>query len=58
MANIILHNEERKATADRIMKQYGADKSNPDMREAAEVMAARTHEAIEQAHEQHERRYY
>lgn len=31
MANIILHNEERKATADRIMKQYGADKSNPEI---------------------------
>lgn len=56
MANIIVPNEERKANAEHIMKSYGVDRNDPTMREAAEVAAARTNEAVRMA--QNERRYY
>lgn len=56
MANIIIRNEARDRVTDRIMDQYHADRSDKNMREAAEVMAARTHEALESAKET--RRYY
>lgn len=56
MANVIIPNEERKADAEHVMKSYGVDRSNPAMREAAEIAAARTNEAIRMA--ENRRRYY
>ncbi len=56
MANVIIQNQERKAEAEHIMKSYGVDRNNPAMREAAEVAAARTNEAVRMA--QNRRRYY
>lgn len=48
-ANVIIKNEERRADAEHIMKTYGVDRSNPAMREAAEIAAARTNEAVKMA---------
>lgn len=56
MANVIVQNEERKAEAEHIMKTYGVDRNDPSMREAAEVAAARTNEAVRMG--QNRRRYY
>lgn len=56
MANVIIPNEERRADAEHIMKSYGVDRSDPAMREAAEIAAARTNEAIRQS--ENRRRYY
>lgn len=56
MANVIIQNQERKADAEHIMKSYGVDRNNPAMREAAEVAAARTNEAVRMA--QNRRRYF
>lgn len=55
MANVIIPNQERKADAEHVMKKYGADRNDPAMREAAEVIAARTNETIKTANQ---RRYY
>lgn len=56
MANIIIPNGVRKAEAEHIMQSYGVDRRDPAMREAAEVSAARTSEAI--AKSQDRRKYY
>lgn len=56
MANIIIPNGVRKAETEHILRSYGADRRDPAMREAAEVTAARTNEAIRSA--QNRRRYY
>lgn len=56
MANIIIPNQKRKTDAEYVMKKYGVDRSNPAMREAAEITAARTNEAIEMAEKR--RRYF
>lgn len=56
MANVIIPNEERKADAEHVMKSYGVDRNDPAMREAAEIAAARTNEAIRMA--ENRRRYY
>ena len=56
MANVIVPNENRQAEAEHVMKSYGADPRDSVMREAAEVIAARTSEAIEKA--QNRRRYF
>lgn len=56
MANIIIQNQERRADAEHVMKVYGVDRNNPAMREAAEIAAARTNEAIRMA--KNRRRYY
>lgn len=56
MANVIIQNEERRADAEHVMKSYGVDRNNPAMREAAEIAAARTNEAIRMA--ENRRRYY
>ena len=49
-------NQERKADAEFIMKSYGVDRNNSAMREAAEVAAARTNEAVKSA--ENRRKYY
>ena len=49
MANIYVPDQERRDTANRIMEQYGVDRRDPAMREAAEVVAARQEEAIDKA---------
>ena len=56
MANVIIPNKERRADADHVMKTYGVDRDDPAMREAAEIAAARTNEAIRMA--ENRRRYY
>ncbi|MEG1894654.1 MAG: hypothetical protein RR162_00340 [Oscillospiraceae bacterium] len=45
MANIIIKSEERQAHENRIMKSYGANLSDRNAREAAEIVAARSNEA-------------
>ena len=49
MAYVIIPNEERCATANRILGQYGADQRDPAMREAAEIVTVRQEEAIQRA---------
>lgn len=56
MANIRIPDEERRETANRILEQYGADRNDPVMREAAEIAAVRQQEAIDRAASG--RRYY
>ena len=56
MANVIIKGEGRKKEAEYIMKSYGVDRSDPAMRDAAEIAAAKTNEAIKSA--QNRRRYY
>jgi hypothetical protein len=56
MTNVIIPNEERKADVDHVMKSYGLDRNDPAMREAAEITAARTNEAVRMA--ENRRRYY
>ncbi len=56
MANLIIKNDERRADAEHIMKTYGVDRRDPAMREAAEIAAARTNEAVRKA--QNRRRYF
>lgn len=58
MANIIIPDESRKAEADHILKQYGVDPGDPAMREAAEISAARTREAVEKGNQLEQRRFY
>lgn len=55
MANIIIKNEDRKRTAEKIMKQYGVNEQDPSMRDAAYTTAALQEEAIKKAET---RRYY
>lgn len=54
--NIIIPDEKRRADAKHIEKIYGVDRNNPAMREAAEIAAVRTSEAIQKA--ENRRRYY
>ena len=56
MANVIIPNEQRREEAEHILKTYGADRNDPAMREAAEISAARTSEAIQMGETR--RRYY
>lgn len=56
MANVIIPNGVRKAEAEHIMQAYGVNRNDPAMREAAEITAARTNEAIRSA--ENRRRYY
>jgi len=56
MANVIIPNRERRADAEYIMKSYGVNQGDPAMREAAEVTAARTNEAVKMAGNR--RKYY
>lgn len=56
MANVIIPNEERRAEAEAVMKSYGVDRNDPAIREAAEIAAARTNEAVRMA--ENRRRYY
>lgn len=56
MANVIIQDERRQADIEYVAKKYGIDTNNPAMREAAEVTAARSREAMEMGRTQ--RRYY
>lgn len=56
MANIIIPNEQRKRETEHVARQFGADMKDPAMREAAEISAVRTREAIESSRDR--RRYY
>lgn len=55
MANVIIKDNERTRCAEKIMEQYGVNKNNPAMREAAYATAALQDEAIKKAKT---RRYY
>ncbi|MBR1744369.1 MAG: hypothetical protein IJ733_21420 [Lachnospiraceae bacterium] len=55
MANVIIKNDDRARCAEKIMEQYGVDKRDPAMREAAYATAAIQDEAIKKAET---RRYY
>ncbi len=57
MANIIIKSDERRADTNEIMRQYGVNASDSALREAAEIVAVRTREAMEIGHRE-ERRYY
>lgn len=56
MANIIIPDSDRKADTMHVAKKYGVDLNNPAMREAAEITAVRSREAIQKG--QNRRRYY
>ena len=57
MANVIIQDERRQAeTSSMFARKYGIDTNNPAMREAAEVTAVRSREAMEMGRTQ--RRYY
>ncbi|MDO4305764.1 MAG: hypothetical protein Q4C77_02940 [Eubacteriales bacterium] len=49
MANVIIKNESRREDVEYIAKKYGIDTKDPAMREAAEIAAARTNEAVRMA---------
>ena len=55
MANVIIQDERRQADIEYVAKKYGIDTNNPAMREAAEVTAVRSREAMEMGRTQ--RRY-
>ena len=55
MSNVIIRREETVRSAERIMEQYGVDKRDPAMMDAAYATAALQEEAIKQAQT---RRYY
>lgn len=56
MANVIIPNETRQEDVKYIAEKYGISTSDPAMREAAEITAARSREAVEMA--QKRRRYF
>ena len=56
IANVIIQDERRQADIEYVAKKYGIDTNNPAMREAAEVTAVRSREAMEMGRTQ--RRYY
>lgn len=56
MANVIIPNQTRREDVEYIAKKYGIDRKDPAMREAAEVAAARTREAVGMANNR--RRYF
>lgn len=56
MANVIIKNADRRKDEEHVMKSYGVDHRDPAMREAAEVAAARSREAVNMA--QNRRRYF
>ncbi len=56
MVNVIIPNQTRREDVEYIAKKYGIDCSDPAMREAAEVAAARTKETTEMARK--EKRVY
>ena len=55
MANIIVKNDDRRKEEEHVMRSYGVDRRDPSMREAAEITAVRSQEAVEKA--QNRRRY-
>ena len=56
MANVIIKKEERRTDTEYVMKSYGVDRSDPAMREAAEIAAVRANEAVQKA--ENRRRYF
>ena len=55
MVNVIIRDKERERTAEKIMEQYGVNRNDPAMRDAAYTTAALQDEAIKKAET---RRYY
>ena len=49
MANIIIKSEERQADEAHVANQFDFDHNDPAMREAIEIIAARTRETVEDA---------
>ena len=56
MANVIVKNESRREDVEYVAGKYGINLNDPAMREAAEITAARSREAVEMA--QNRRRHY
>lgn len=56
MANVIIKSESRKEDVAYIAEKYGIDTGNPEMREAAEITAVRSREALSEGEKN--RRYY
>lgn len=56
MANIIIKSEQRKQDERQTMKAFGVNPEDRAMREAAEIVAARSREAMNRQGK--ERRYY
>ena len=44
MANVIIKSDERRAYEDRVLQSFGGNRADSGAREAAEVIAARSHE--------------
>ena len=49
MANVIVKNESRREDVEYVAKKYGINLNDPAMREAAEITAAKSREAVEMA---------
>lgn len=45
MVNVIIKSDERRAYEDRVLQSFGGNRADSGAREAAEVIAARSHEA-------------
>ena len=45
MANVIIKSDERRAYEDRVLQSFRGNRADSGAREAAEVIAARSHEA-------------
>lgn len=56
MANVIIHDDDRRADVEYVAKKYGIDLNDSAMREAAEITAMRSREAMN--HGNNDRRYY
>lgn len=48
MANVIIKSEERRAYENKVMRSFGVNPANKGAREAAEIVAARSHEAYKE----------
>lgn len=55
--NVIIKDEKRTEETEHIMKTFGVDRNDPAMKEAAEIAAARTEEAVEMGNDPG-RRYF
>lgn len=48
MANVIIKSEERRAYENKVMRSFGVNPANKGAREAAEIVAARSHEVYKE----------
>ena len=58
MAYIIIPDEDRARRAGKLLNDYGYERSNKEMYEAAEIATVRSDEAERYGHDMETRRYY